>query len=132
VAQIFNPSTWEAEANGFLSLRPARAIQRNPVSIKEYNTYCSYRATQIHSGIHIKTKQNKKLCNRTRGDPMSSSGLSELQIYHTLRQNTHIHKQRILLFPTQGTPGCLGTTCIDQASLELPKVCLPLPPECQD
>jgi hypothetical protein len=44
VAQTFNPSTWEAEAGGFLSLRPAlslvyrvisrtaKAIQRNPVS----------------------------------------------------------------------------------------------------
>jgi hypothetical protein len=43
VAHAFNPSTWEAEAGGFLSLRPvcliykvssrtARAIQRNPVS----------------------------------------------------------------------------------------------------
>jgi hypothetical protein len=27
----FNPSTWEAEAGGFLSSRPAWAIQRNPV-----------------------------------------------------------------------------------------------------
>jgi hypothetical protein len=40
VAHAFNPSTGEAEAVGFLSLRPAykvssrtaRAIQRNPVS----------------------------------------------------------------------------------------------------
>ena len=32
VAHAFNPSTREAEADGFLSLRPARAIQRNPVS----------------------------------------------------------------------------------------------------
>jgi hypothetical protein len=41
----FNPSTWEAEAGRFLSLRPAwytelssrtaRAIQRNPVSKKK-------------------------------------------------------------------------------------------------
>jgi hypothetical protein len=41
VAHAFNPSTWEAEAGGFLSSRPAlvykvssrtaRAIQRNPV-----------------------------------------------------------------------------------------------------
>jgi hypothetical protein len=34
VAHAFDPSTWEAEADGFLSLRPARtarAIQRNPV-----------------------------------------------------------------------------------------------------
>jgi hypothetical protein len=32
VAHAFNPSTWEAEAGGFLSSRTARAIQRNPVS----------------------------------------------------------------------------------------------------
>jgi hypothetical protein len=42
VAHAFNPSTWEAEAGGFLSSRPAwstkvssrtaRATQRNPVS----------------------------------------------------------------------------------------------------
>jgi hypothetical protein len=32
VAHAFNPSTWEAEAGGFLSLRTARATQRNPVS----------------------------------------------------------------------------------------------------
>jgi hypothetical protein len=42
VAHTFNPSTWEGEAGGFLSLRAAwstkrvpghpRAIQRNPVS----------------------------------------------------------------------------------------------------
>jgi hypothetical protein len=31
-AHAFNPSTREAEAGGFLSSRPARAIQRNPVS----------------------------------------------------------------------------------------------------
>jgi hypothetical protein len=32
VAHAFNPSTWEAEAGEFLSLRTARATQRNPVS----------------------------------------------------------------------------------------------------
>jgi hypothetical protein len=32
VAHTFNPSTWEAEAGGFLSSRTARALQRNPVS----------------------------------------------------------------------------------------------------
>ena len=32
VAHIFNPSTREAETGGFLSLRTARAIQRNSVS----------------------------------------------------------------------------------------------------
>jgi hypothetical protein len=39
VAHAFNPSSWEAEAGEFLSLRPAssriaRAAQRNPVSKK--------------------------------------------------------------------------------------------------
>jgi hypothetical protein len=46
VAHAFNPSTWEAEAGGFLSYeaslvyrvssRTARATQRNPVSKKYY------------------------------------------------------------------------------------------------
>jgi hypothetical protein len=31
VAHGFNPSTWEVEAGRFLSSRPARATQRNPV-----------------------------------------------------------------------------------------------------
>jgi hypothetical protein len=31
VAHAFNPSTREAEAGGFLSSRPARDTQRNPV-----------------------------------------------------------------------------------------------------
>jgi hypothetical protein len=57
VAHTFNPSTWEAEAGEFLSLRPAlvyrvssrtaRATQRNPVSKN-------------------KTKQNKTKQNKTK------------------------------------------------------------------
>ena len=48
VAQAFNPSTREAEAGGFLSLRPAwstessrtaRAIHINPVSKKKKKKY---------------------------------------------------------------------------------------------
>ena len=37
VAHAFNPSTWEAEAGGYLSSRTARTTQRNPVlkKIKE-------------------------------------------------------------------------------------------------
>jgi hypothetical protein len=39
VVQAFNPSTWEAETGGFLSLRPAwstsKATQRNLVSKKK-------------------------------------------------------------------------------------------------
>jgi hypothetical protein len=35
VAHAFNPSTWEAEAGGFLSSRTARATQRNPILKKK-------------------------------------------------------------------------------------------------
>jgi hypothetical protein len=35
VAHAFNPSTRKAEADGFLSSRTARAIQKNPVSKKK-------------------------------------------------------------------------------------------------
>jgi hypothetical protein len=35
VAHAFSPSTWEAEADRFLSLRPDRATQRNLVSKKQ-------------------------------------------------------------------------------------------------
>jgi hypothetical protein len=35
VVLAFNPCTREAEAGGFLSSRPARAIQRNRVSKKQ-------------------------------------------------------------------------------------------------
>ena len=47
MAHAFHPSTWEAEAGGFLSLRPvglqsesriARATQRNPVLKKNHHT----------------------------------------------------------------------------------------------
>ena len=31
MAHAFDPSTWEAEAGRFLSSRPVRATQRNPV-----------------------------------------------------------------------------------------------------
>jgi hypothetical protein len=44
VAHAFNPSTRETEAGGFLSSRPARTTQRNPVSKNKKK----------------KTKQNKK------------------------------------------------------------------------
>ena len=38
VAHAFNPSTRKAEADGFLSSRTARAIQKNPVSKKKTKT----------------------------------------------------------------------------------------------
>ena len=37
VVRAFNPSTWEAEAGGFLSSRTARVTHRNPVSKKQKN-----------------------------------------------------------------------------------------------
>jgi hypothetical protein len=38
VAHAFNISTWVVEAGRFLSSRPARSIQRNPVSKKQKQT----------------------------------------------------------------------------------------------
>jgi hypothetical protein len=35
MAHSFNPSTWKAEAGGFLNSRTARAKQRNPVLKKK-------------------------------------------------------------------------------------------------
>ena len=37
-----HPSTWEAEADGFLSLRTARPTQRNPVSEKKEKNKTSH------------------------------------------------------------------------------------------
>jgi hypothetical protein len=61
VVHAFNPSTWEAEAGGFLSSRPAwstrvssrtaRATQRNPVSNNNNN----------NNNTKKKTNKNKKI-----------------------------------------------------------------------
>jgi hypothetical protein len=53
VAHAFNPSTWEAEAGEFLSSRPARATQRNPVSKnrKEKNKGKEKNSDLIHVNI---------------------------------------------------------------------------------
>jgi hypothetical protein len=51
VVHAFNPSTWEAEAGGFLSLRTARAIQRNPVS-KNQNKQTKRTAVTRRQGSH--------------------------------------------------------------------------------
>jgi hypothetical protein len=58
VAHAFNPSTQEAEAGGFLSSRPARAIQRNPV-------------------LKNKTKQNKTKQNKTKQNRKKKRSVSE-------------------------------------------------------
>ena len=61
VVHAFNPSTLEAEASGFLNLRPAwstesrtaRATQRNPVLEKKKNPKNpKYIHTYIHTYIH--------------------------------------------------------------------------------
>ena len=54
VVHAFNPSTWEAEANGFLSSRIARDIQRNPVLKKPK------KQNQKKPKKQNKTKQNKE------------------------------------------------------------------------
>jgi hypothetical protein len=52
VVHAFHPSTWEAEAGGFLvykvSSRTARAIQRNPVSKNNNNQKQTNKQTNKH------------------------------------------------------------------------------------
>jgi hypothetical protein len=52
LVHAFNPSTWEAEAGGFLSSRTARAIQRNPVSKNKTKTKqnCTMKSSAFLSG----------------------------------------------------------------------------------
>jgi hypothetical protein len=50
VAHAFNPSTREAEAGGFLSSRPARALQRNPVTKTKTKTGDNIEARMCQMG----------------------------------------------------------------------------------
>jgi hypothetical protein len=70
VAHTFNPSTWEAEAGGFLSSiesslvyrvssRTARVIQRNPVSEKKQNQKTN-KQKNLYSLFFWKTQDNNK------------------------------------------------------------------------
>jgi hypothetical protein len=75
VAHAFNPSTWEAEAGGFLSSeaslvyrvssRTARAIQRNPVS-----------KTKTNKQKKKKQKTKKKNQNKQKKDLLIPNYLS--------------------------------------------------------
>jgi hypothetical protein len=82
VAHAFNPSTWEAEAGGFLSLRPAWSIecvpgqpglQRNPVSKKQNKTKQNKtkpriaKATQRNPVLE-KKKEKKEKWRRKKGE----------------------------------------------------------------
>jgi hypothetical protein len=58
VAHAFNPSTWEAETDGFLSSRPAWSTECYRVSSK------TARATQRNSVSKNQNKQTKKNCQK--------------------------------------------------------------------
>jgi hypothetical protein len=70
VAYAFNPSTWEAEAGGFLSSRPslvykvssrtARATQRNPVSKKNPKTKQNKQTKKPNTPPKRKKNNNNK------------------------------------------------------------------------
>jgi hypothetical protein len=62
VAHTFNPSTWEVEAGGFLSLRTPRAIQRNPVSTTTTTTTTTTK--QKSKTKNTKQKQKQKTKNK--------------------------------------------------------------------
>jgi hypothetical protein len=55
LAHTFNPSTWEAETGGFLSLRPAWSTKWVPGQPRLYRETLSWKTKQN------KTKQNKKI-----------------------------------------------------------------------
>jgi hypothetical protein len=72
VAHAFNPSTWEAEAGGFLSSRPARATQRNPVlRNKQTNKQTKQNKKQKtkHPPKTKQTKTQKEPTNQTKKNP---------------------------------------------------------------
>jgi cell division protein FtsB len=69
VAHTFNPSTWETEAGGFLSSRPARnrvssrtarATQRNPVSKNKQNKQRPKKQTNKNQNQKQANKQTKQ------------------------------------------------------------------------
>ena len=74
VAHAFNPSTWEAEAGGFLNSRPAWSTEWVPGQPGLHRETLS-RKTKPNQTKNTKTKQNKK------NGSMPSSSLSALE-YH--------------------------------------------------
>jgi hypothetical protein len=72
VVHAFNPSTWEAEAGGFLSFqdslvykvssRTAWALQRNPVSKKKKTKNKKQKTTTTNSKIGCGVYLSGKLC----------------------------------------------------------------------
>jgi hypothetical protein len=70
VAHAFNPSTWEAEAGGFLSSRPSWStkwvpgqpgVQRNPVSKKQTNKKQQQQKTNKQQKKQKQKNNNKKI-----------------------------------------------------------------------
>jgi hypothetical protein len=67
VAHAFNPSTWEAEADRSLSLRPAWSTELVPGQPGLHRELCLEN-----------TKQNKTKQNKTKSSSSSSRGLSSI------------------------------------------------------
>ena len=66
VAHAFNPSTREAEVGGFLSSRPARAIQRNPVSKNQNQKQKTKTKTKKKQPTNQPNKQKTKSKNKNK------------------------------------------------------------------
>ena len=60
VVHPFNPSTWEAEAGGFLSPRPAWSTKRDPGQ-PGLHRETLYQKTKPNQNQKPKKKQNKKI-----------------------------------------------------------------------
>jgi hypothetical protein len=63
VAHTFNPSTWEAEAGGFLSLRPAWSTNQDSQGYTE--KLCFKKKKKKNNNKKKKTKQTTTTKNRT-------------------------------------------------------------------
>jgi hypothetical protein len=79
VAHAFNPSTWEAVAGGFLSLRPAWSTEWVPGQPGLYRETLSWKTKQN------KTKQNKTKQNKTnsswQGSVTARIRIKKLRVY---------------------------------------------------
>ena len=60
VAHVFNPNTWEAEAGGFLSLRPAWSTEIVPGQPRLHRETLSRKKPHTHTHTHTHTKPQKK------------------------------------------------------------------------
>jgi hypothetical protein len=81
VAQAFNPSTWEAEAVGFLSSRPAWSTKCVPGQLELYRETLSRKRKKKK-----KKKEKKKEINGGRAQSIVGSAIPGLVVLDSIRK----------------------------------------------